>query len=139
MAEASITHEFSVSADTLWELIGDFGDMEKWAGPGAGSCTSDGEGLGALRTLTLPGGREVVDRLEAEGHRTYSYSIVRSTLPFVSYRATMAVEELGQGRCSLSWSGEFEPKGIGEAEAVATAESMYRYGIRLMEQTLAQR
>jgi hypothetical protein len=136
---ASVVREFGIPAEDLWELIGDFGNMAKWSGTGPESCVQDGEGIGSLRTITLANGQKIVDRLEASDDLRYTYSIVSSSLPFSSYRATMAVAPVGTSRSQLTWSGEFEPKGITDAEAIEATEGMYHYGISLMEKTIARR
>ena len=115
MTQAKVIHDFDVSADQLWELIGDFGDVEKWSTSG-GTCVQDGEGVGALRTLTMADGRVVVDRLEEVGNRSYSYSIVESPLPFHTYRAKMEAKSTTGEKCQLIWSSEFEPKGMSGEE-----------------------
>ncbi len=135
---ASVVHEFGIPAEELWELIGDFGNMAKWSGRGPESCVQEGDGIGCLRTITLDNGQEIVDRLEAADDRSYTYSIVRSALPFSSYRATMAVTVVNASTSKLTWSGEFEPKGLTNEEAVEATKSMYHYGIRLMEKTIAR-
>ncbi len=138
MLIATVVHEFGIPAEELWELIGDFGNMEKWSGRGPGSCVQEGEGIGSFRTITLANGQEIVDRLEAVGDRSYTYSIVSSPLPFSSYRATMAVTAVNASVSELTWSGELEPKGLTDEEAIQAAEGMYHYGISLMEKTIAQ-
>ena len=46
-------HVFELPADALWGLIGDFGATGKWSGRPPEACVQTGEGIGALRTLTL--------------------------------------------------------------------------------------
>ena len=138
MLFATVVHEFGISAKDLWDLIGDFGNMGKWSGRGPESCVQEGEGIGSLRTITLPNDQKIVDRLEACDDLSYTYSIVTSPLRFSSYRATMSIAAVDASRCELTWFGEFEPKGISDEEAIEATKSMYRYGIRLMEKTIAR-
>ena len=98
MATAEIRHIFPLSADQFWDLIGDFGDTGKWSGRPPEACLRSGRGVGALRTLTLADGRQIVDRLEAQGDKFMTYSIVTSPFPVVSYKATMAVSPLARNR-----------------------------------------
>ncbi len=137
MAQAHVSHRFPISADALWALIGDFGDVGKWSGRPPEACIQDGEGIGALRTLTLADGGQIVDRLDAQGPYFYSYSIVTSPLPVKAYTATMAVAAIDDGTCELTWRGDVEPDGVSDAEAVALFEGFYRYGIALMEKRIA--
>lgn len=138
MATAEITRRFDVSAEQLWVLVGDFGDTGKWSGRPPEACRRDGEGIGALRTLTLADGRVIVDRLVDEGPLHYSYEIVSSPLPVTRYRATMAVRPLGEARCELIWSGAFDPNGISDADAVALFEGVYRQALDMIDRQLAK-
>jgi Polyketide cyclase / dehydrase and lipid transport len=98
------------------------------------------EGIGALRTLTVQDDRVIVGRLEAAGRYHYSYSIAMAPddipLPVTSHRATMSVAPLDEGHSTITWSGIFTPKGIGDAEAVALFEGIYRSGIAMMNKAL---
>lgn len=138
MLTASVSRRFAIPADKLWDLIGDFGHMQKWTGGKPESCVQEGEGVGSLRRLTLVDGRVIVDCLEATAERSYTYSIVTSPLPYKSYRATMAAAAVGETTSDLTWTGEFEPLGLTDEEAIAATKGMYDYGISLMEKTIAK-
>ncbi len=127
-----------MSADALWAMIGDFGDTGKWSGRPPEACVHEGEGIGALRTLTVEDGRVIVDRLDAQGPYFYTYSIVTSPLPVKSYRATMSVAAVDEGACDFTWAGEIEPDGISDEQTVAFFEGVYRHGIGLMERQIAK-
>jgi hypothetical protein len=137
MAKAELNYEFDVSAETLWALIGDFGDTSKWSGRPPETCKRDGTGVGDLRTLFLADGREIVDRLIDEGPLHYSYEIVESPLPVSSYRATMAVQPTGDQSCLFTWSGDIEPRGLTNEQATAFFEDVYRQGLSMMQRQLA--
>ncbi len=139
MPRAQLVHVFNMSASDLWALIGDFGDTGRWSGRPADACIQEGKGIGALRTLTLEDGRQIVDRLEAQGECFYSYSIVRSPLPVSAYKATMAVSPINASSSRLTWSGEFEPIGMSDTDAIRFWENIYRMGVGLMEKTIARR
>ena len=135
-AIAQLKHQFAIPVDELWAMIGDFGDVGKWSGRPPEACVQEGEGIGALRTLTLDDGRQVVDRLDAQGDDFYSYSIVSSPFPVTSYAATMSVSAVDAGTSELTWRGSIEPDGMTDAEAVAFFENIYLYGVGLMEKQI---
>lgn len=136
MLTVTAEHVFALPINDLWEILGDFGQTGKWTGRPPEACIQEGEGIGALRTLTLLDGREIVDRLEAQSEYSYSYSIVTSPLPFKRYRATMSVEPVDAGKSRFRWVGEFEPDGMSEDEAVAFTRNIYAMGIDLMRKTI---
>lgn len=127
MPRAQLVHAFSLPVDELWALIGDFGDTGRWSGRPAEACIQEGEGIGALRTLTLEDGRQI------------SYSIVSSPLPVSAYRATMEVAPIDAASSQLTWSGAFDPVGMSDAEAISFWENIYWMGVGLMEKTIARR
>ena len=137
-ATAQLKHQFAIPVADLWTLIGDFGDVGKWSGRPPEACVHEGEGIGSLRTLTLEDGRQVVDRLDAQGDDFYSYSIVTSPFPVVSYAATMSVVAVDDATSELTWRGSIEPDGINDEDASAMFEAMYRYGVGLIERQIAR-
>ena len=139
MPVVTAEHVFDVCADELWALIGDFGDTGKWSGRPPEGCVQEGEGIGALRTLALADGRQIVDRLEAQTAKIYSYSVVSSLLPCKSYRATMVVEPIDAGSSRFTWTGEFEPLRMSDKETIALTKNVYAMGVGLMQKTLAGR
>jgi hypothetical protein len=127
---------FALPLDELWAILGDFGQTGKWSGRPPEACVKEGEGIGALRTLTIQDGRVIVDRLEAQNDRSYTYSVVSGPLPYSSYRATMLVEPVDAGHSRFRWIGEFEPAGISEDDAIAFTRSVYAAGIAMMRRTI---
>lgn len=140
LAKASVQHDFELPLETLWDLVGHFGDMGRWTGLPPETCISEGEGVGAIRTLTPTTGGKIIDRLDAQTDWSYSYSIINmeeAPLPFSSYKATLAVERISENSSRLTWSGEFEPAGISALDAVAFAQNMYQRGLEMMKKSAA--
>ena len=85
-----------VSSIAMESHRGDFGATGKWSGRPPEACMQNGEGIGALRTLTLANGQQIIDRLEGQSPMSYTYSIVSSPRPVASYTATMAVTSIDE-------------------------------------------
>jgi hypothetical protein len=106
-----------VSADALWQVIGDFGTACKYLA-GVVNCTVDGEGVGVQRLLTSADGSIIVERLESldpAAHRL-SYTLLTDT-PFRNCLTIMIVHELGPSQSELEWSSTFEADGLPVDEA----------------------
>jgi carbon monoxide dehydrogenase subunit G len=106
-----------VSADAIWQVIGDFRAACQYL-PGVGNCTVEGEGVGALRTLTIADGSTIVERLDAldqAAHRL-RYSLLTDT-PFRNCLTTVTVRDLGPSQAELEWSATFQAAGIPASEA----------------------
>ena len=126
MLSVTRSHDFGVSADTIWGFFGDFGSIESWW-PQDGPVKIDhvdviGEGPGMLRNIYNVGMPNCIsERLEAIDveNRKLKLSIV-GALPagLISYQANAHLEALDKDRCRLTYVGSFEaePGREGEAE-----------------------
>jgi hypothetical protein len=137
MASVEVRDRIAASADRVWELVRDFGGIQRFAS-NIESVSVQGEGVGAVRTVTLPGGTALQERLEAcdDATRTLRYAIVGShPLPFDDYLATIRLSEDGDG-CQIEWSSQFAPRAGAESQASAIVQSIYRGGIAGMKKAL---
>ena len=125
MAEAVVKSEFTVSADLLWNLVRDFGNVS-WM-QGVNEVELEGAGPGMVRVLHVGDGPPIRERLDTvdEGTKTITYTIPQGIpFPVLHYKSKMAVAETDTG-CLLEWSCTCEPDRISEGEATATIEGMY--------------
>ncbi len=111
-----------VAADTVWQVISDFGTAGRYVA-GVVEWSVAGAGVGALRTLTYRDGSTIVERLEVldEVAQRLSYCLLTDT-PFGNCLTTMAVRNLDPGQAELAWSATFQPDGLPESEAVELLE-----------------
>lgn len=140
MTKALIADEVEAPADAVWELVRDFGGVVKWSSGAIQDVRMEGEGIGAVRTLTVRGGVTLQERLEAldEAKRSFSYSFEgKSVLPLDGYYATLTVVPIDEGRCRVEWGSTFEPRGVSEEQAVSMVEGIYKNGIVGIKQALA--
>lgn len=80
MTKVNMKTQVPVSADKLWELIGQFNGLPNWH---PAIEKSELEEDGKVRRLTLVGGGSIVERLERvdDNEHLYRYSILESPLP----------------------------------------------------------
>lgn len=101
----------NLPADQVWTLISDFGDLDKLL-PGVFSQIEvEGEGEGAVRTMTLgDGSGEIVEKLlTLDPEAKYlEYEMTSSPMPVENYRASMAVRKLDDQSCVLTWISEYD-------------------------------
>ena len=132
MAEVLVTDELDVSAGEAWAVVRDFGGIRKWVGDMVQGLELEGEGVGAIRTISLPGNLQLQEQLKAhdDDARSFSYAIIgNSPLPVDDYLATFKLVETGDHACRIEWSSTFEPRGISDAEAKPMIEGIYTSGI----------
>lgn len=125
MGKASVTQAMNTSADAVWAVVEDFGNIS-WM-PAGTQAEVEGDGPGMARIIQAGPDSKIREQLESvdAATRTLVYTIPEGVpFPVTGYRSTMQVQETGAG-CDLTWSCEFEPDGVPEAEAQASIEGMY--------------
>jgi hypothetical protein len=139
MTDVKVSETVAASAAKVWEFLGDFGGVQKWGGAMLQSCKVEGEGVGAIRRIGLPGGGEIAERLEAYDatKRSLSYSIMgQSPIPIKNYVSVCSVVETGADSCRVDWSGSFEPVGVPEDHAKGMVSGIYTGGIKGVKKLL---
>jgi carbon monoxide dehydrogenase subunit G len=136
MVSVKVSERVEASADRVWELFRDFGGIQRFTS-GFEKVEVSGSGIGAVRTITLPGGAALQERLEAfdDRGRKLQYAIVGGPIPVANYLATIEVKDEGKA-CRIDWSSHFEPKGISEDQARAMIEGVYKGGIAGVKKAL---
>jgi hypothetical protein len=135
MGSVKVVETVNASADRVWELFRDFGGITRFS-QGIESCTVEGEGLGAVRTIAM-GALKLQERLEAfdDGGRTLSYAIIGDhPLPFDNYLSTIKVVDQGDA-CTVEWSSTYDPKGT-EDQASGIIQGIYKGGIAGIKKAL---
>jgi Polyketide cyclase / dehydrase and lipid transport len=137
MVSVKVSGRIEAAADAVWDLFRDFGGIQRFS-TGFEKVELSGSGVGAVRTITLPGGVSLQERLEAfdDAGRRLQYAIVAGPIPVSDYLATIEVRDEGSGACRIDWSSHFEPKGIGEEQARAMIEGVYKGGIAGVKKAL---
>lgn len=136
MASVKVVESIAASADAVWDFFRDFGGISRFSS-GIESCSLEGEGVGAVRKLTMQGGLALQERLESfdDRGRSLSYSIIgENPLPFDDYLSTIRVLEDGAGS-TVEWSSTFDPK-IPEEQVARLVEGIYRGGIAGIKKAL---
>ena len=129
MVSVKVSERVEATADQVWELFRDFGGVKRFSA-GIEKVEVAGSGIGAVRTLSLPGGLSLQERLEAfdDRGRRLQYAIVAGPIPVSNYLATIEVKDEGKA-CRIDWSSHFEPKGITDDQGREMIEGVYKGGI----------
>ncbi len=92
MADVSAFEDVPMPAETVWNVIGDFGNIRKWAVLVQGETVEDRPD-GKIRTLQMPENRIVKERLACRSQYSYTYTMVDRP-EMADYRSTVAVVPL---------------------------------------------
>ena len=140
MVSARVSEELPGSADAVWALIQNFGDMSAWA-PDAKLISIEGTGRGAVRVVDTQVGL-FRERCEAhdEASRSFSYRLLESPMLYDDYVAIVTVSPIDDARCEIEWKSTFALREGSEDEAARVVEGVYRDGfIAALRQTIDQR
>lgn len=135
MARVTMYTELEASPDEVWETIRDFGRPERYM-TGVTEIDVEGEGPGAVRTLTLEDGSRVVERLEEvdDEARKLRYVMLESPLPMRDYVGTMQVERREDEGCELQWACRYRPAGATAAEVKSAIQDIFVMGFNGLEE-----
>jgi len=106
----TISKKMEVPADRVWDAVRRFGRLDVWF-PSMAECRIEGEGIGAIRYLTLDGGLgNITDRLVAidgDEHRL-TYERTESPFPVTSYVGNVEVFGSFDSLAVVVWTIDFE-------------------------------
>ncbi len=109
MAQCIYEQTLAAPADTVWAILGRFGDIG-WL-PGPERVETIGAGVGMTRLLHIPGMEAPVEEtlvaLDDEGHQ-FSYRVKRNPfVPYDNYQATVGVSA-AQAGCLVQFRSIFD-------------------------------
>ncbi len=120
-----VEHEFTVSAEKVWSLLEDFGNIEAWW-PSGGAVDIErveveGQGIGMIRHMHNAGMAkpvsEQLDAMDSSNHILKLSIVGDRPAGLVEYHATGRLLPTPEGRCILSYHGEFRAEPGREEEA----------------------
>jgi Polyketide cyclase / dehydrase and lipid transport len=135
MADITNFEDVPLAADTVWQVIGDFGGIRKWAVLVQGESVEDSP-AGKVRTLQMPEGRVVKERLVASSQYAYTYAMLdRPDMP--GYRSTVAVVPLDATTSRIMLAVHMDTNdAAGEEEVTARYTRNLRGNLRAMKKAL---
>ncbi|MFP6781166.1 MAG: SRPBCC family protein [Gammaproteobacteria bacterium] len=110
----------------VFELLVDFGGIEKILPDMVASCGLTGSGVGAVRTVIMKDGGTVVERLDAaHDDSVFAYSMTANdALPVENYFALVSLSDDGD-KTIARWGSNWDAKGATDAELVPMFEELY--------------
>ena len=126
MASVHEQESYDVSADAMWQRIGDFHALHSWH---PAVLSQDAVNNGKVRVLHLDGGGTITETLLDQKQRSYTYRIDDSPLPVSDYTATTAVLDGEGGGCVVDWRADFQAAGASDEEAEEVIRGIFRGGL----------
>lgn len=127
------TRKISAPAEAVWEIVKDFGGLDRWvpAVPGPLELTGDAAVPGTERVFRREGDISFVERFVSndDAARVHTYSVSKAPIPIRNHQATIRVTEQ-DGGSFVEWHAEFDSdEGYGEAIAESMATGTYEPGL----------
>lgn len=126
-------------AAKVWALVGDFNGMPKWVPAVESSTATDGNTPGSERTLTIKGGEQLSESLNAydAAAMTLRYRMKAPNLkilPVNNYSSSISVTADGPNRSKVNWKGAFyrgymnnePPPELNDDAAVKAVSALYQ-------------
>jgi mxaD protein len=117
----SKTITVDASAAKVWHAAKDFNGLNTWHPAVATDEIVEGKNntVGAVRLLTLKGGGTIKEKLLAfdGAARSFKYAILEGVLPVSDYTSTFVVKSAGKNKSSVTWTGHFKRKNVGDNPA----------------------
>jgi hypothetical protein len=135
MAVVSTFEDVNLPADTIWNVIGDFGGIRKWAVLVQGESVEDTP-AGKVRTLQMPEGRVVRELLAASSQYSYTYTMLDRP-EMADYRSTIAVVPLDAAQSRIELIVHLSPsEGNTDEDITARYSRNLRGNLRAMKKAL---
>jgi len=117
----SKTITIDAPAAKVWHAAKDYNGLNTWHPAVATDEIVEGKNnaVGAVRLLTLKGGGTIKEKLlafNAAGH-SFKYAILEGVLPVSDYTSTLVVKSAGKNKSSVTWTGHFKRKNVGDNPA----------------------
>src|SRR5277367_1606493 len=140
--------DIDASAGKVWKTVMSFDSLNTWHPAVATDAIVEGTNntVGAVRLLTLKGGGTIKEKLLSfdPAHRHFGYAIVEGVLPVSDYTSTLSVVSAGKGKSTVTWSGHFKRKNVGDnpadnendKTAVDTINGVYQGGLDNLKKML---
>lgn len=134
MHEVTTADDVALAADAVWAVIGDFSGIRKWATLVEAESTIQTP-HGKVRTLVMPGGRSIDERLTDETAHSYTYTLDRPDLK--TYLSTVSVQAAGADASRIVLVVKFDPKDEAKvAELTEGFSKFHRGNLKAMKRAL---
>ena len=122
MSSLDLSVDLDIAAENAWAVLADFPGFLKWAAGRQGSIEIEGEGVGMIRHMDLPGTGKMAERLDRLDPETMTigYTLVYGNpAGMAKYQAVVNVNGTAEDTCRIDWHGEFTAAAGGDENTVS--------------------
>ena len=114
MTKVQVSAVIDEPVEQVWARVRNFGEIADWH-PAVEECVladgSSGNEMGSVRVLTLWNEAALREKLtaHADAERSFTTEILESPLPIENHSATLRLDHISDGDCTLAeWTAEFD-------------------------------
>lgn len=135
MADVTVQEDVALPAQQVWDVIGDFGGIRRWATVVQDERVEDGP-EGRVRVLTMANGNVVREALVTSSQYSYTYSMLDRP-EMADYRGTVAVVPLDGSTSRIVLLTHLSPSGDLTDEAITERYLAFQTGnLKAMKRAL---
>lgn len=123
------SEKVNATAKSVWMLVSAFDKLDELIPQIFKSSQTEGNGVGAIRTVDLNDGHEpIVEELTAfdEENMTFSYRLLGGELQVENYTAHLQVIPEDSESCTLTWVSNFDVDSSFEESAMQVVKGMQK-------------
>ncbi|MFT4582353.1 MAG: hypothetical protein ACI915_005264 [Gammaproteobacteria bacterium] len=126
MYQVLVERTLDMPRKKVFDILVDFGGLDKLLPEMIGSFEVTGKGIGAVRTVVMKDGGKVIERLDvAHDNTVFAYTITyNDVMPFENYCAVVTLADDGN-KTIARWGSNWDAKGIPDAEVVTMLNELY--------------
>nr|WP_294922075.1 SRPBCC family protein [uncultured Flavobacterium sp.] len=100
----------NLNAEKVWEKLVDFGGTEKFVPDLIEKVIVEGNGIGAVRTIYLKGGGEIVEELTSinSSKLEMKFIILSTPMPVFNYEGVFTVFSQEENKCNVRFESIYE-------------------------------
>lgn len=108
----------NLNAEKVWEKLIDFGGTEKFVPDLIEKVVVQGNGIGAVRTIYLKGGGEILEKLTSidQIRLKLKFIILSTPMPIFDYEGVFTVNSQGNNKCTVIFESNYEVQAVQEEE-----------------------
>ena len=100
----------NLNAEKVWEKLVDFGGTEKFVPDLIEKVIVEGNGIGAVRTIFIKGGGEIIEKLTAidQSKLEMKFIILSTPMPIFNYEGIFTVISEEENKCNVRFESIYE-------------------------------
>lgn len=118
----------NLNAEKVWKKLIDFGGTEKFVPDLIEKVLVEGNGIGAVRTIYLKGGGEILEKLTSidQIRLKMKFIILSTPMPVLNYEGVFTINSQGNNKCTVIFESNYEVQAVQEEEMYSVIKNFQK-------------